>query len=263
MLRDEPLRLPLVFVEEPQQPVDVGELEVVLRLFDLVLMVDVAVGDAVHPHEVEHVLATLQVHREALEPVGEFSQHRPAVEPAHLLEVGVLRDLHAVQPDFPTEAPGAERRRLPVVLDEADVVSRRIDAESIERPQIKLLQVEGRGLHHHLILVVMLQPVGVLSVTAVLRAARGLHIGRIPGFGADRAKEGGGVKRSGADLHVVGLKEHAALSVPVAIEREDDLLKGKHGRRRRIADSTGFTCRLPPAPHGPLQESLDTALCDE
>ena len=56
-------------------------------------------------------------------------EHRLAIEAADLLEIGELRDLHAVEPDFPAQAPGAERRRFPVVLDEADVVLARIDAE--------------------------------------------------------------------------------------------------------------------------------------
>ena len=51
------------------------------------------------------------------------------VEAADLLEVRELRDLHAVQPDLPAEAPGAEGRALPVVLDEADVVLEQVEPE--------------------------------------------------------------------------------------------------------------------------------------
>ena len=54
-------------------------------------------------------------------------------KPRDLLEVGELRDLHAVAPALPAEPPGAERRALPVVLDEADVVQLRVDADRVER----------------------------------------------------------------------------------------------------------------------------------
>ena len=53
-----------------------------------------------------------------------------AVEAADLLEIGELRHLHAVAPHLPAEAPGAERRALPVVLDEADVVQLRVEADA-------------------------------------------------------------------------------------------------------------------------------------
>ena len=92
-------------------------------------MEDLAVLDALDPLDVEDVLDVLQVHGDALEAVGELGRHRLAVEAARLLEVGELGDLHPVAPDLPAEAPGAERRALPVVLDEADVVLARVDAD--------------------------------------------------------------------------------------------------------------------------------------
>ncbi len=83
-------------VELAEQFVDVGVFEVVLRLLDLVLVVDIAVRDAaeraVGPDQVEHALDTLQVHREPLEAVGDLAHHGPAVEAAHLLEVRELGD---------------------------------------------------------------------------------------------------------------------------------------------------------------------------
>ena len=60
----------------------------------------------------------------ALEPVGQLGRDRREVDAAGLLEVGELRDLHAVEQHLPADAPRAERRRLPVVLLEADVVLR-------------------------------------------------------------------------------------------------------------------------------------------
>ena len=227
---EHPHALLLVRVELAEQLVDVGVLEVVLRLLDLVLVVDVAVGDAaertVGPDEIEHALDTLQVHREALEAVGDLAHDGPAVEPAHLLEVRELRDLHAVQPDFPAEAPGAERRRLPVVLDQADVVHERVDADRAQRAEVQLDQVGRRRLDRHLVLVVVLQAERVVAVATVGRPARGLHVRGAPGLGPDRAQERGGVERARTDLHVVGLEDDAAPLGPIALQCEQEVLEG-------------------------------------
>ncbi|MCY1373198.1 hypothetical protein D9M69_604560 [compost metagenome] len=74
----------------------------------------------------------------------------------------------------------------------------------------------------------MLQAVGVFAIAPVLGTARRLHVGRAPGFRADRAQERGGMRGAGTDFHVVGLQQGATLLVPVFLERKDDLLKGEH-----------------------------------
>src|SRR5437667_9910386 len=73
-----------------KQHLGVRQLEVVARLLDFVLMVDIAVGHARCPDEVEHAFLPLQVHRQALQAVGAFTAHGRAREPAALLEVGEL-----------------------------------------------------------------------------------------------------------------------------------------------------------------------------
>ena len=121
--------------EGQEQEIDVAVFEVVGALLLLVLQVDVAIAEALGPLQVVDVVDALQVHRQALEAVGDLAGDRLAVDAADLLEVGELRDLHAVQPDLPAEAPGAERRVLPVVLDEADVVGLQVEAERSSEPR--------------------------------------------------------------------------------------------------------------------------------
>ena len=94
--------------------------EIVAGLFDFVLMIDVAPAHevrrlAVHRvvGEVEAVIDALHVHRQAFEAVGDFGRDGAAVDAADLLEVGELRHLHAVAPDFPAQTPGAQRRAIP------------------------------------------------------------------------------------------------------------------------------------------------------
>src|SRR3546814_7918993 len=107
-------------------------------------MEDVSIGLSTlilrHAVEVEvvDVLNPLHIHGEAFEAVGQLGRDRVAVEAADLLEIRELADLHAVAPDLPAEAPGAERRPFPVVFDEADVVPHRIAADGLDRKSTRL-----------------------------------------------------------------------------------------------------------------------------
>ena len=163
----------------------VGIFEIVPGIFLLGLQEDVAIGHlvgAVAAVEVEvvDVVDALHIHRQPLQPVGQFAGHRLAGEARDLLEIGELRHLHAVAPAFPAEPPGAERRALPVVLDEAHVVERHVEADRGERLEVEVLEVRRRRLDDHLELVIVLQPVGVLAVAPVVRPPRRLDIGRLP-----------------------------------------------------------------------------------
>ena len=89
----------------------------------------------------------------------------------------------------------------------------------------------GARLEDDLVLVVVLQAVRVVAVAAVLRAAARLHVRRLPRLGPERAQERRRVAGAGADLHVVGLQQRAALAVPVFLQAEDQLLEGQHGGR--------------------------------
>ncbi len=101
-----------MYIEAVKQELGVGVLEVVGGHLHLLLMEHVAVGDytirAFGPHQVVDTVHALQVHGDALKPVGELAGDRVTFQAAHLLEVGELGYFHAVQPDFPTQTPGAE-----------------------------------------------------------------------------------------------------------------------------------------------------------
>src|SRR5690606_12795696 len=214
-----------IVVEVREKHVGRGVFEVVGGLFDLVLVEHVAVQHTVAvrafgPDQVVHAFHALQVHGQAFQAVGDFAGSGRAVEPAHLLEVGELGDFHAVEPDFPAQAPRAQRGVFPVVFDEADVVPGGIDAQRLERTDVQVEDFGGRRLQHDLVLVIVLQAVGVFAVAAVFGPARGLHVGGAPGLGADGAQEGGRMRGAGADFHVVWLQQGAALLVPVVLERK-------------------------------------------
>ena len=145
--------------------------EHVLRLLDLLAQPHVAVLHAGRPLEVVHAVDALQHHRDPLEAVGQLGGDRRQLDAAGLLEVGELRDLQAVEHHLPADAPRAERRRLPVVLLEPDVVLPRVDAARLEALEVQLLHFVGRRLEDHLELVVLEQAVRVLAEPAVGRAA--------------------------------------------------------------------------------------------
>ncbi len=101
----------------------------------------------------------------------------------------------------------------------------------------------------------MLQAVGILTVAAVFWAARRLHVSRFPRLGAERAQEGRGMKRAGADFDVVRLQDHAALLGPIVLQGKDQLLKVHAkvavvvGRRLYLVD-LAFAAFRPPASVG-------------
>src|SRR3546814_11985813 len=71
--------------EGVEQLGNVRVLEVVRALLDLVLVVDVAVGDrravgTVGQDDVEQVVDVLQVHAQPFQAVGALAQHRPAIQ---------------------------------------------------------------------------------------------------------------------------------------------------------------------------------------
>src|SRR5207244_13193193 len=113
-------------------------------------------------------------------PVGELGRDRGELDAAGLLEVGELRNLHAVEHHLPADAPRTERRRFPVVLLEADIVLARIDATSLEALQIHLLHFVRRRLEDDLKLVVLEQTLRVFAEPAVGGPARRLHVRGAP-----------------------------------------------------------------------------------
>ncbi len=188
-------------------------------------------------HSISYTLLSLgEEHREALETVRDLRRDRREVLPAGLLEVRELRDLHPVEEHLPAHAPRAERRRLPVVLLEAEVVLLRVDPEGDEALDVEVLDVGRSGLDHDLELLVLDEPERVLSVTPVRRAARGLDEARAPGLGPEDAQERGRVHRPGADLDVPRLLDEAAPGRPVGRELQDQGLQ-VHGGDAECTES--------------------------
>ena len=123
-------------IELPEQIRHIRLFEIKARHFHLVLMKHVPVAHiaarVARPQQFVHAVRALQAHGHALQSVGDFTRDRIAFQAARLLEIGELRDFHTVQPHLPAQAPGAQRRRFPVVFDEANVVNLGIDTQRLQ-----------------------------------------------------------------------------------------------------------------------------------
>ena len=226
------MALGLVVVKLLTHHLDVGDLKVIGTELALVLEEHVAVGHGravgqIAPHQIVDRVDALGVHGDTLQAIGNLDGHGVDLDTAHLLEVRKLRDLHAVEPDLPAKAPGAQGRALPVVLDKADVMVVGVQANGGQRTQVELLGVDRRRLDEHLELIVVLHAVRVLAVAAVGGTAARLSIAGAPLGGTERAQRGRGMEGTGTDLGVIGLHNDAALLAPVLLEAQDDVLEGK------------------------------------
>jgi len=92
------------------EPLHICQLKLVDAVFNFGRFVDFVV--AVHTIDVDvpHLGFALQRHHNAVETVGDLDTHRVECQTARLLEIGELGDLLTIQPNFPTQAPGTERR---------------------------------------------------------------------------------------------------------------------------------------------------------
>ena len=124
----------------------IGIFKIVVRIFDFVLMENIAVRHTVSVKiQIINVFNALNIHCQTFQTVRQFGANRGTFKTAHLLEIGKLRHFHTVAPNFPAQAPSTQCRTFPVVFDKADIVMIRIDAQSLQTVQIQLLHVFGRG----------------------------------------------------------------------------------------------------------------------
>ncbi|MPN40339.1 hypothetical protein SDC9_187875 [bioreactor metagenome] len=158
--RQQLLRFFLVLLKAGEQEVHVRVFEVVGGLLHFVLMEHVAIRGftqrAVAPYQVVNAVYALNVHGQTFQTIGDFTGDRLTFQSADLLEVSELRHFHPVQPHFPAQTPGTQRRVFPVIFHKANVVDGWIHTQLFQRPEIQLLDVVRRGLNHHLKLIVVL-----------------------------------------------------------------------------------------------------------
>ena len=72
----------------------------------------------------------------------------------------------------------------------------------------------------------MAEPVGIFPITRILRPPRGLDIGSTPVLWPQCPQHSRRVQGAGADFHVIGLQDRAALIGPIGLKCQDEVLKG-------------------------------------
>src|SRR5262249_56518806 len=135
---DQPVRFGLELLEELEEERGIRVLEIEAAPFDLGLEEEIGPRPVLGPAEIHDPIDTLEIARDPLDAVGDLRGDGLEVVSARLLEVGELRDLLAVEPHFPAEPPGSERRRLPVVLDESHGMLREIDSQVAQTVEIDI-----------------------------------------------------------------------------------------------------------------------------
>ena len=218
-------RFLFIHVEQFEKHIMVRQFITVHRLLILIFMPYITVSHAVRPYQVIDIILFLYVHGDTLQTVSDFHGHRMLIDTADLLEISELRDFHAVQPHFPTDPPGAERGRLPVILDKADIMLLRHDPQLPQRLQIDFLNIIGRRFHDDLKLVVLIQTVWIIAVTSVIRTAGRFHIRHIPRLRPDSSEKRRRIHRPRPFLYIIRLLQYAAPRRPELLERQNNLLK--------------------------------------
>ncbi len=218
--------LGLVDLVECLEAVDIGQLKVVDAVVDLGRAVDLIVGVDAIDIDLPDLGLVLEIHDDAVQPIGDLDADRIQGQAAGLLEVGELGDLLAVEPDLPAQAPGAQCGRFPVVLHKAHIVTGQIQADGFQAAQIEFLGIAGIGFEDHLVLVVHLHAVGILGIATVIGAERRLGVGHVPRLGPQHAQHRGRVHGPCTDLFAVGLPKRAAVGRPIFVQPPDDLLHG-------------------------------------
>ena len=101
--------------EMPKKHIRIGMFKIPAGKFNLGAFENIAVSFAAFgswhtiPIKVIDIFNALNIHRQPFQPVGKFKRHRITFNPANLLEIGELRNFHAITPDFPAKTPCAKR----------------------------------------------------------------------------------------------------------------------------------------------------------
>ena len=169
-----------IFVEQVEKQCSVCNLEVVVGLLNLVGVENVTIGDVANPFNIKYILNALDIHSQTLQAVRDFYSYRLNVDAANLLEISELGDFHTIQPNLPAQAPSAQSRRFPVILNKADIMLLLMNAQLSQTLQVQLLNVFRGRFNDNLKLMMLEQTVRVVAITAVCRTTGRLNVANAP-----------------------------------------------------------------------------------
>ncbi len=180
-------------------------------------MVNIGIINAIYPFDIKNTFPVLNIHRYAFEAVGDFGTNRITIKAAALLEISKLGYFHTIQPYFPSQPPGPQGRRFPVIFHQPDIMFIRFNPQVAQTIKVEVNHIIRRRFEYHLVLIIVLEPVGIFSITAVSRPAGRLHIGYLPRLRSQGPQKSGRIHGSRTFFHIIGLLNNAALFTPVVL----------------------------------------------
>src|SRR5450830_965082 len=219
------LRILFAEAEHRDKCLDVGLLKRVDTVFPLGLLSQVSISDVVVPFQFVDVLLLLNEHGESFETIRYLDCHNGDFPAACLLEVRELCYFHAVEPDFPADTRSPKYWRLPVVLDEPDVMFGRLETEQVKAAQVCVLDVGGGRLDDDLQLVMHVKTVRVLAVSTVCWTSRWLYVDGFPGFAPQDSQECIRAQRTRPYLLIIREQTCAAFVFPEALQLGNHFFK--------------------------------------
>ncbi len=100
-----------------------------------------------------------------------------------------------------------------------------VNAERFQTVEIQVLNIVGRRFQDYLKLIIVLEAKRVLAVAAVSGPAARLHVSRPPRFRPERAQKRSRMKGARPHGRIIGLHNRAALTRPVMLERQYQILE--------------------------------------
>jgi len=102
-----------------------------------------------------------------------------------------------------------------------------INADCSERFEIQLLNILRRGFQDHLQLGVLIKTIGIFTVAAIRRPARGLHVCDFVGLRTEYSQKCFGSHCARADFDVMRLLQDASPFSPESLQAKDEFLESQ------------------------------------
>jgi hypothetical protein len=100
-----------------------------------------------------------------------------------------------------------------------------IDAKGLQTIEVDFLNVERRRFDDDLILIIVLEAIGILTISTIGWTARWFNISHPPWLRAQDPEEGCRVESPGTYLNIIRLLNHTSLICPESLKGKDQLLK--------------------------------------
>jgi len=117
-----------------------------------------------------YIVDILEIHGDPFDSVGYLNGYGREIDASGLLKIGKLRDFHTVEPHFPSQTPGSECGRFPVIFDKTYIMIGCINTKTFQTIDVDILDIFRRGFHDNLKLIIVLKSVWIFTIASVCRS---------------------------------------------------------------------------------------------